>query len=331
MSSIANDVLDQNKILELANGFQVSRIILTALELNVFTILDKRLLPSSETAKQINCDEHAAERLLNALVSLGFLKKLHGKFYNTDAASLHLVKGSPDFLGGLFHTNELWNSWGTLTNAVKKGASFCQNDDLNNNCTDMFIYATHSRAVKEAKILAMLLNLTSAKIMLDVGGGSGVYSMRMIEHNPELNAVIFDLPNVIPLTKNYVDSFSLKEKINYIEGNYLTDDFESSYDLILLSDVVHINNYEQNLNLIKKCERALNRGGQIVIKDWVMNENRTDPLGGALFALNLLVSTKCGDTYTEKEIRDWFANAGFSKIERINSSYGWALMIGTKN
>lgn len=326
-----NTVLDPNKIRELANGFQVSRIILTAVELNIFTILDKHLLPSSEIAKQINGDERATDRLLNALVSLGFLNKVHEKFYNSDAASLYIVKGKPEFMGGLFHSNELWKSWGTLTNAVKEGTSVYKGDGSNKDWTESFIAAMHYRAAKEAKILAMMLNLSSAKKMLDVGGGSGAYAMGMIETNPELNAVIFDLPNVIPLTKKYVETFSQKDKVSYIEGNYLTGDFGNGYDIILLSAIVHINGNEQNLELIKKCAASLNRGGQIVIKDWVMNEARTEPLGGAVFAINMLVGTKCGDTFTETEMRNWFTSCGITKIERKNTSYGWSLVIGTKD
>ncbi|MEW6653140.1 MAG: methyltransferase [Bacteroidota bacterium] len=329
MNSITNIELDLNKIHELAGSFRISRIILTAVELSIFTILDKHLLPSSEVAKQINSDEHSTERLLNALTSLGFIKKLHGKFYNTDSASLYLVEGKPEFIGSLFQINELWKPWGALTIAVKEGASEMR-DYSNCFCTETFITSAHYRAAKEAKILAMLLNLNSAKKMLDVGGGSGVNSIGVIEYNPELNAVIFDLPNVIPLTKKYVNSCSHKDKISCIEGNYLADDFGSGYDLILLSAVVHINSYKQNMDLIKKCECALNRGGQIVIKDWVMNENRTEPLGGAIFSINLLVSTSGGNTYTENEIREWFGNSGITNVERKNSSYGWSLMIGTK-
>lgn len=331
MNHNMNIVLEPNKIRELASGFQISRIILTAVELDVFSFLDRHLVPSSEVAKQIGADARATDRLLNSLVPLGFLNKVRGKFYNSDAASLYLVKGKPEFMGGLFHTNELWKSWGTLTNAVRKGTSVYTDDVSESDWTETFIAAMHYRAVKEAKILAMMLNLNSAKKMLDIGGGSGAFSMGMIECNLALQSVILDLPNVIPLTKKYVEAFPHKENISYTEGNYLTDSFGSGYDLILLSAIVHINSNEQNKELIKKCSNSLNSGGQIIIKDWIMNEARTEPLGGALFAINMLVGTECGDTYTEKEMREWFSNAGINKIERKNTSYGWSLIIGTQN
>ena len=100
--------------------------------------------------------------------------------------------------------------------------------------------------------------------------------------------------------------------------------------MILLSAIVHINSCEENKTLIKKCADALNSGGQIIIRDWVMNEDRTSPEGGAYFALNMLVGTKSGDTFTESEMKEWFANAGIKKIIRKETSFGSPLMIGIK-
>ena len=168
------------------------------------------------------------------------------------------------------------------------------------------------------------------KRMLDVGGGSAAFSMEFVKRNPAINAVVLDLPYVIPLTKRYVTEAGLTDKFNFLEGDYLTSDFEGSYDLILLSAIVHINNYEQNKMLIKKCADALNKNGMIIISDFVMNDDRTKPFHGALFALNMLVGTANGDTYTEKEIREWFESAGLSKIERKNTSFGSDLMIAFK-
>jgi len=135
---------------------------------------------------------------------------------------------------------------------------------------------------------------------------------------------------VIPLTKRYVDEASLTEKFDFIKGDYLTKDFEGPFDLILLSAIVHINSYEQNKMLIKKCAGALNANGMIIINDFVMNDDRTRPYHGALFSLNMLVGTANGDTFTESEMRQWFEAAGISKIERKNTSFGSDLMIGTK-
>jgi ubiquinone/menaquinone biosynthesis C-methylase UbiE len=175
-----------------------------------------------------------------------------------------------------------------------------------------------------------MIDISNVKKMLDVGGGSAAFSMEIVKKNPAINAVVLDLPYVIPLTKKYVAECGLTEKFNFIEGDYLTKEFDDKYDLILLSAIIHINNYNQNKMLIKKCADALNKDGMIIISDFVMNDDRTKPFHGALFSLNMLVGTANGDTYTEKEIREWFESAGLSKIERKNTSFGSDLIIAVK-
>ncbi len=327
-----NDYLKPEEIRALANSFQQSRILLSAIELGLFTILDKQMLPSKEVAKKINADERATDRLMNALVALGFLRKVHGKFFNSENASQYLVKNKPEFMGGLFHSLGLWNTWSSLTESVKAGTSAAEQKPSSGGVDwlESFIGAMHYRGVKEAKITALMLDLSASKKMLDVGGGSGAFAMEFVKNNPNMSAVVFDLPNVIPITKRYVEQEKMNSKISYLSGDYLEDDFGSGYDLIFLSAIVHINSFDENNFLIKKCYDSLNTGGQIVVKDWVMNEDRTEPAGGAFFALNMLVGTERGDTYTEAEIKSWFANTGIKKIERKNTSFGSSLMIGHK-
>jgi ubiquinone/menaquinone biosynthesis C-methylase UbiE len=317
-------------IRELANSFRESRIFLTAVELKIFTVLDKHLMTSDEAAKKVKADSRATDRLMNALCSMGLLKKVHGKFYNSDLSSKYLVEDKPDFMGNLYHTNNLWDNWSHLTDSVIKGSSSVDDKDEGDNWVESFIGAMHYRGVNQGKIIAMMIDLTNVKRMLDVGGGSAAFSMEFVKRNPAINAVVLDLPYVIPLTKKYVSEAGLTNEFNFLEGDYLTRDFEGSYDLILLSAIVHINNFEQNKMLIKKCADALNKNGMIIISDFVMNDDRTKPYHGTLFSLNMLVGTANGDTYTEKEIREWFESAGLSKIERKNTSFGTDLMIAFK-
>ena len=327
-----NDYIKPEEIRALANSFQQSRILLTAIELGLFTILDKQMLPSKEVAKKINTDERATDRLMNALVALGFLGKVHGKFFNSENTSQYLVKNKPEFMGGLFHSLGLWNTWSSLTESVKAGTSAAEHKPSPGGVDwlESFIGAMHYRGVKEAKITALMLDLSASKKMLDVGGGSGAFAMEFVKNNPNMSAVVLDLPNVIPITSRYVEQEKMNGKISYLSGDYLVDNFGGGYDLIFLSAIVHINSFDENNLLIKKCYDSLNTGGQIVIKDWVMNEDRTEPAGGAFFALNMLVGTERGDTYTEAEIKSWFANTGIKKIERKNTSFGSSLMIGYK-
>ncbi len=327
-----DEITSSEDIRHMAGAFQISRILLTAFELRLFSILDHHMMSSSDAAQEMKADPRAADRLLNALCGMGLLKKVKGKFYNSDAASKYLVEGKPDFMGNLYHTNHLWSTWSCLTESVIKGSSFKgdQNKSEKTEWVEAFIRAMHHRGVKQGKILAMMIDLNGVKKMLDVGGGSAAFSMEIAKKDPSVNAVVFDLPHVIPLTKKYVNEENLDEKFSYIEGNYLSDDFGSGYDLILLSAIVHINSYDENKSLIKKCSNALNNNGRIIINDFIMSTDRTKPAHGALFALNMLVGTEKGDTYTEEEMREWFAAAGINEVERNNTSYGSDLMIGTK-
>ena len=120
------------------------------------------------------------------------------------------------------------------------------------------------------------------------------------------------------------------DKINTISGNYNEDDFGLGYDMIFLSAIVHINSDEANVVLIRKCSDALNPGGQIVIQDFIMDDDRVTPYFGSLFALNMLVGTEEGDTYTEDEIKDWLNKSEIFEITRKDTHFGTGLIIGRK-
>ncbi|MCW8817416.1 MAG: acetylserotonin O-methyltransferase, partial [Ignavibacteriaceae bacterium] len=293
---------------------------------------DKHMMTSEEVSTKIDADPRATDRLMNALCGMGILKKVKRKFYNSDLSSKYLVEGKPEFMGNLYHTNHLWNTWSYLTDSVKKGSSFKgdQNKKEKTNWVEAFIGAMHYRGVNQGKILSMMIDLSNVRKMIDVGGGSAAFSIEIVKKNPSIKATVLDLPHVVPLTKKYVEEAGLSDNFNFIEGDYLTKDFEDNYDLILLSAIVHINSYEQNKMLINKCADALNKNGMIIISDFVMNDDRTQPVHGALFSINMLVGTASGDTYTEGEMKEWFESADLSKIERKNTSFGSDLMIGIK-
>ncbi len=326
------EIKSAGEIRDIANSFRESRILLSAFELGIFTVLDKHMMSAEDVSEKINSDPKAASRLMNALCAMGLLKKVKGKFYNTDIASKCLVEGKPDFMGALYHTNHLWDTWTFLTESVIKGSSHKgdQNKIEKTEWVEAFIGAMHYRGVHQAKIIAMMIDIAGVNKILDVGGGSAAFSMELVRKNPGSSAVVLDLPHVIPLTRKYVEEAGLSDKINFIEGNYLDNDFEDNYDLILLSAIVHINSYDQNKKLIQKCAHALNEKGMIIISDFIMSEDRVHPGFGAFFSLNMLVGTEEGDTYTESEMREWFEAAGISDIERKNTSFGSDLLIGKK-
>jgi predicted O-methyltransferase YrrM len=310
-------------------GFQVSRIILTAYELGIFTVIGDIKKTSFEVASEIQTNERATDRLMNALVACELLGKEKGGFYNHDFAKKYLVKGKPDYLAGYDHTLNMWQTWSELTFAIKSGGPVQKNRQQDPERTTAFIAAMHDRAFKQAADVVALIHLEKINHILDVGGGSGAYSMAFVKAKNNLDAVIFDLPEVLPNTKKYIAEAGLTSRISMIAGNYHYNDMGQGYDLVFLSAIIHINSPEENQSLISRCVNTLNPGGMLVIQDHIMSEDRTYPRPGAFFALNMLVATEHGDTYTEKEITNWMKQAGLIDINII-PTFNNALVMGQK-
>jgi SAM-dependent methyltransferase len=322
-----------SELMEVVNGFRLSRIILTAYELKIFDNLAGRSSSSADIASLISADPRATDRVMNVLASLGLLDKKHGFFFNSVFAEKFLVSSSPAFLGGIGHAADLWRKWDTLTQVIRKGSAIDLEDNFNDrgtNWIEAFIAAMHARGVAQGRELASLLDLSKTKRSLDVGGGSGAFTFAFIEKNPAIQAVIFDLPNVVPITQKYIDKADLKASVAMVAGDYLADNLGTGFDLVLMSAIIHINDPEENKRLVKKGADALESGGKLVIMDHLMNEDRTEPLQGAVFAINMLVGTRRGDTYTIDEISSWMHSAGLSDIKIMDAPSGTQYIFGLK-
>jgi hypothetical protein len=311
--------MDANTIREIAASFQKSRILLTGCELDLFTHIDEAGSSVPQLAARLHLNENACRRLLNALVSLGFLTKEKELFFNTPESSAFLSKKSPDFLGGLMHSNHLWNTWSHLTKVVKTGVPAHREEigDRGDDWLFAFINAMHDRAKKQAPRQLSGIDLSQVDSMLDVGGGSGAFSMEFMNRKPEIEATVFDLPQVVPITREFIQKEGYADRIVTFAGDYTVDALPEGFDLVFLSAILHSNSPEVNQDLLKKCFSALNQNGTIVIQDWVMNNDRTEPAAGAIFSINMLVGTEAGDCYTEQEVTDMLHAAGFQHISRL--------------
>jgi SAM-dependent methyltransferase/predicted transcriptional regulator len=324
--------MNPNAIREFSSSFQKSRILLSGFELDIFTNIEESGITCNQISHNLNLDEHACERLMNALVSLGFLKKQNKLFFNTAESSAFLSRKSPDYLGGLMHSNHLWNTWSNLTKVIKTGVS-AHPDEINSRGEDWltpFITAMHDRAKKQAPLQLASIDLSEIKSILDIGGGSGAYSMEFASRKPGIDATVFDLPNVVPITKVFLEKEGFSDKVKTYAGDYTTDDLPGGFDMVFLSAIIHSNSLEVNADLIKKCFGSLNKNGRIVIQDWIMNNDRTQPTPGAVFAINMLVGTESGDCYTEPEVTEMLSAAGFKDISRTEFETGLSRMVAYK-
>ena len=182
-----------------------------------------------------------------------------------------------------------------------------------------FIGAMHAIGRSLSMEISRAFDAGRFRRLLDIGGGSGTYTIAFLRANPQMTAVLFDLAPVISMAKERLRAEGLSDRVTLAAGDFYGDELPSGCDLALLSAIIHQNSPAQNLDLYKKAFRALDPGGSILIRDHLMDESRTSPLAGALFAVNMLVATQGGDTYTFGEIKEGLEKAGFTGVSLIRA------------
>ncbi len=184
--------------------------------------------------------------------------------------------------------------------------------------TRAFIAAMHARARENAEHTVRLSGIRNAKRMLDVGGGSGAYAIAFAKACPTLHADILDLGAVVPLAEEYIREAGLQDRVRVRPGDMRTANLGKGYDLVLLSAVCHMWGEDDNRALIKRCAQALVPGGHLIVREFILDEDRTTPPFAAMFAINMLVGTEHGNSYTEGEYRSWMTSAGLGAVARPN-------------
>ncbi len=318
-----------DEVNETIRGFMSSRAVLTAIELDVFTAIGAGA-SAAEVAGKINADARATEMLLNALVALKFLEKSASKFQNTPMSQRFFTVASPDNARpAQMHSVNLWKRWSTLTEAVRAGTRVMERGK-NEEWTGSFIAAMDHNARGRAEAVVKAAGINGARRMLDLGGGSGAYSIAFAKASPELRGEILDLAEVLPITREHLQKAGVAERITTRAGDMLTADLGKDHDLVLLSAICHMFSPEENRQLLKRICAALAPGGRVVVQDFILEADKTAPKFGALFALNMLVGTRAGASYSEPEYTSWMRDAGFREAKRVRLPGPSGLMIGTK-
>ena len=303
------DILEQSKELrKIWGGFQGARVLLTANNYRVFDYLKKQKAAAG-LAKDIGADKRATEILLDALTGLGLLKKQKGQYKNSSLASQFLVSGSPYYQGDIIrHADTLWQNWSGLDNVVKTGKPHHVSHDHR-----AFILGMHNLAVLKASNVLKAVGLKGVKKVLDLGGGPGTYTIEMAKKG--ISVTIFDTPETIEIAKEVIKKSGVKN-INFLQGDFLADDFGRDYDLIFISQILHAYSEDDNIMVLKKCRNALNKNGRIVIQEFFIDKDRTHPVQAALFSINMLANTSGGRCYSPEEVKRWYLKTGFRKIQK---------------
>jgi len=317
-------------ILAMARGFQATRVLLSAVELDLFGHLAGGPLTAPQVAERAGTDARATELLLNALVALGLLGKQGQGFANTPAAGEALVPDAPgSVVPAVQHANRLWDHWSTLSEVLRTGEP-ADVPERFPDATEVFILAMHVFARQRAAAVVELVDLRGVRRLLDLGGGPGTYACAFARRRPGLEVVLFDRPPVVPIAQRVTASECPGGQIRTVPGDFLSDHLGSGFDLIWASAIIHMLRPEQNRMLFTRCYAALSPGGRLVIQDGIMDESKTHPPDAALFAINMLINTEGGASWSEPEVREWLTGCGFVGVERTDTPTGSALMSGRK-
>lgn len=303
-------------IMSLTRGFMTSRVLLTGAELNVFTLLS-RPKTVAVLIEETGWHERPLTMLLDALTALGVLQKEDGTYRTEpDLVPLLSTDSRQSILPMMLHMNGLWNSWSRLTPIVKEtgGPEGPGSVSRSPEAVKAFIGAMAVAGAPMAAKVVQAVDPGRAGSLLDIGGGPGVYTLAFLKAVPGIRVTLFDKPDVIEMARERIEAEGFLDRVQLTPGDFYRDDLPGGHDLALLSAIIHQNSDQQNRDLYKKAYQALNPGGRLIIRDHVMDRDRTSPARGTLFAINMLVNTPGGGTYTFEEIESGLKEAGFTKV-----------------
>jgi predicted O-methyltransferase YrrM len=307
-------------ILELGYSFFKPKVLLTAVRLNIFDIIGEVGLSADDVAANLNSDKEATEVFLDAIANLGLLEKERNQYFNTEKGKEVFISGKERCLGDMIVLQDvMWNAWSKLEESIISGRPARKPDMFQGEKeeTRNFILAMNNTAIGIAPKVSKVIDLSDCKSLIDIGGGSGAYSVFFCKANRELKAVILDLPGTLEVTKELISNLDISHRIQLMEGDF-NKQIEGEYDAAFLSNIIHCEGKRENVALIKRVYNALNSGGKIIIQDFMLGSDKTSPTFPALFSLNMLLFTENGRSYSFQEIENWLKEAGFHDLTRMN-------------
>ena len=316
------------RTLSLAEIFQLGyywegKVLLTAFKLDVFGALAEEARTVADVSLRLQTERKATEILMNALVSIGLLRKSGEQFLNAPEAQEYLVKSSPKYAGHLLLLQEAeWDNWGRLESVVRTGRSPVKGHMFQTDpqLAENVLMVLHHVAMQHAPTLAKQIDLSRAQTILDLGGGAGTYAIAFCRTYPTLKATVFDLPETLLTTERLIKEAGLEGRIRLHPGDFNRDDLGGPHDAVLMSDILHYQDADANAALVRKAHRALAPSGRLVIKDRFLDEGRTSPAWTAVFAVHILVNTERGRCYTMAEVVQWLKDAGFTSVDELARS-----------
>ncbi len=301
-----------NQLDQLAQGYQWSQVLFRALDVNLFTHTQDWSTPE-QVGEATGWHGRAARMMLDALTTQGLLEKQKGVYRNSSIAAQCLIPGSlHDQTHILKHKAHGWDTWGRLEESLQSGNAIPR-EQASRSTEELraFICGMADIGRNSAQRILEVLDLGKYNHVLDIGAGPGTYSIAFCKAYPKMQATLFDLEEVLPITREEVEVAGLTDRIAFQAGDLTQDALGSGYDLIFVSNIIHSYNEATNRDLVQRCFHALSSGGMLILKDFLVDPDGVEPAFSYLFALHMLVNTGDGDVYTTDQVAAWSRDAGF--------------------
>ena len=328
------------KIMHLGMAFWGSKTLLSAVELEVFTILATGPMNAETLRTRLDLHERSALDFFDALVALGMLDRRDGLYSNTPETDLYLDKAKPSYIGGFLAmvNNRLYGFWGNLTEGLKTGRP--QNEAKNGGnffeilCSDpaklaSFMQAMTGISIGSSKAIAQKFPWKDYQTLIDIGSAQGGLVVEVGKAHSHITGGGFDLPVTGSLFEEYVASFGLSDRFKFIPGDFFTDDLPSA-DVLSMGHILHDWDLEQKKTLIQKAYHALPDGGALLVFEGIIDDERRKNAFGLLMSLNMLIELPGGFDYTGADCCGWMKEAGFRETRVEHLAGPESMVVGTK-
>jgi len=304
-------------MIRMATGAWATAVLGSAVDSGVFSIVEEASGTCRDVAAAMGTSLRGTQALLDGLVGLGLLTVAGGCYANSPATSMFLVRGRPSYIGDWisFHAAEM-REWARFGESVRTGAPVFPDADRAASVADLTL-ALAPLAVPVIVAAGERLGVAEAGpiSILDVGGGSGVFSAFWLCANQKARSTQIDQARVNAVARRYVEAFGVANRFRTIDGDASALDWGSGeYDIGVFSHVSHTLGPEQNAGAMRKFRKALRTGGTLLIADFVLSDDRSGPPMALLFGVNMLVHTPHGGAWREGDYREWLAGAGFADV-----------------
>jgi len=338
MSTAVSVPVTPERIFQLAWGYAPPLVLEAAIRHRIFDELDAGPLSLEQLAGATGASARGLAAICNFLVGMDFLvKEPNGNYALAAESAAFLVSGKPGFQGGLIcHTSEqLLPNWLQLNRVVATGrpAVSVNQQGPGSEFFQQFVNDIFPMSYNVARELAAHLDLQCASgpvRVLDLAAGSGVWGIALAQSSAQVEVTAVDWPAVLPVTRATVNRFGLLDRFAFHEGDLQEADFGTGYTVATLGHILHSEGVDRSKALLKKTFAALASGGTIAIAEFLVNADRTGPLNGLTFAINMLVNTDCGDAFSFEEIGGWLAEAGFVDARTLATHGPSPLILASK-